>query len=138
MDEKPLPAPASSFERKPSHYAWRAILIGVGFVSLGLGVVGIFLPILPTTPFVLVSAWCFSRSSPRFQSWLIHHRQFGPLIQNWREKGVIPFSAKFIALGTISLSVIFIWIRPIPILIQACVTLGLGGVLIFLWSRPSR
>lgn len=125
-------------EPKTPHFAWRAILISIGFISLGLGVLGIFLPLLPTTPFALVAVWCFSRSSPRFQTWLIHHRHFGPLIRDWREKGVIPLSAKCIALGTISFSILFIWLRPIPTAVQAGVTLGLLGVLVFLWSRPSR
>ncbi len=60
----------------------RALFAG-GWVSLALGVASIPLPVLPTTPFVLLSAWCFARSSPRFHYWLLHHRLFGTMVKNF-------------------------------------------------------
>jgi uncharacterized membrane protein YbaN (DUF454 family) len=63
----------------------RSFFLGLGIVSVGLGVIGIFVPILPTTPFLLLAAFCFARSSERFLEWLLGHRWFGPYVRNYRE-----------------------------------------------------
>lgn len=73
------------------------LFCGLGFLALGL--IGIFLPILPTTPFLLVAAACFARSSTRLESWLLSHPVFGSLLRDWRERGAIPVRAKYMALG---------------------------------------
>lgn len=67
----------------------RYFLIGLGWVSVILGVIGIFLPILPTTPFILLAAWAFAQSSQRFYHWLVTHRQLGPIVRDWQsERGI--------------------------------------------------
>ena len=67
------------------------VYLAVGFAMVGLGIVGIPLPILPTTPFLLLAAYCFARSSPRWHHWLINHRLLGPYIAAFREKrGLTP------------------------------------------------
>jgi len=89
-----------------------AFLIIIGTLSVGLGILGIFLPILPTTPFLLLAAACFIRSSDQLYQWLIHHRWFGTYIRNYREYKAIPKITKIITLSllwlTMGYSIIFI------------------------------
>ena len=79
----------------------REILRGIYFclaaVSLCLGVIGVFLPLMPTTVFVLMAAWCFSKSSPRVEAWLIERSPFRHIIHDWRAYRIIPLSAKVLA-----------------------------------------
>ena len=65
----------------------RLIYIAIGCIAVVLGVIGIFLPLLPTTPFLLVAAWAFAKSSPRLEAWLTNHPRFGPPLRDWRERG---------------------------------------------------
>ncbi len=78
---------------------YRLVLIGLGFIFVGLGVVGIFVPGLPTTPFLLLAAACFARSSKKFYNWLLNHRIFGPYIKNYREHKAITLRGKIISLS---------------------------------------
>ena len=73
------------------------LLMTIGVVAVGLGTAGIFLPLLPTTPFLLLAAACFIRSSDRLYQWLITNRWFGSFIRNYREHRTIPLRAKVIA-----------------------------------------
>lgn len=82
----------------------RLFWLVVGLLSLGLGTAGAVLPLLPTTPFLLLAAFAFARSSPRLSSWLDAHPQFGPLIRNWRNHGAISRRAKIAALVVILLT----------------------------------
>ena len=111
----------------------------VGWISLALGVLGVILPLLPTTPFVLLSAFCFSKSSHRFHQWLLHHKLFGPLIKDWQKHGVIKLRAKLLAtvsmLVMVSISLYFVTIPWIYIL---AIMLMISGVLVFIWTRPSK
>ena len=81
----------------------RWILIGSGTFFLGLGIIGIFLPLLPTTPFILLAASCYARSSKRLYNWLLNNRWFGNYIKNYREGKGVPFKVKI-------LSISFLWI----------------------------
>ncbi|MDK3017861.1 YbaN family protein [Pseudodonghicola flavimaris] len=115
----------------------RFLWAGLGLISVGLGIVGIFLPLLPTVPFMLLAAFLFSRSSPRLHNWILSHKTFGPLIEDWNRSGAIRPRAK--RLATLSIVAVFLvsvvlGVRPLILLIQAAV---LGAVLIFLWTRPS-
>lgn len=63
--------------------ARQILYITVGIISLALGVIGIFLPVLPTTPFILLTAWCFYHGSPRFHDWFVDHPRFGPIVEEY-------------------------------------------------------
>ncbi len=79
----------------------RIVLISLGFLFVALGGAGLVLPVMPTTPFLLVAAACFARSSPRFHDWLLNLRLFGPLIKNWQETRSLPRKTKLLAIATI-------------------------------------
>jgi uncharacterized membrane protein YbaN (DUF454 family) len=79
----------------------RVMLLILGLVALGLGVLGIFLPVLPTTPFLLVAAACFVRSSDRLYGWLLEHRHLGPYVRDFRSGRGIPLRAKVVSLSMI-------------------------------------
>ncbi len=102
-----------------------------GTLFLGLGIIGIVLPILPTTPFLLLAAACYLRGSERMHNWLINHRWFGEFIKNYQEGRGIPIKAKITAIAflwvTISISAFFFitwtWLRIILFVIAALVSL---------------
>lgn len=76
----------------------KTLYIVLGSISLALGILGIFLPLLPTTPFLLLTAALYFKGSPRLYNWLLNHRHFGPYIRNFRENKAIPLRAKIISL----------------------------------------
>ena len=77
---------------------WQRLLWGTaGAVVLLTGIVGAFLPVLPTTPLVLLAAFCFSRSSARAEAWMLAHPRFGPMVRNWRQHRAVPLRAKQVA-----------------------------------------
>lgn len=116
----------------------RPLLIALGWTFVALGFVGIFLPLLPTTPFVLLALWCFARSSKRFHDWLYNHPRFGPLARNWREYGVVPLRAKLLAVTTMALSLGYLIHAGMDWHILAVVGATLTVVATWLVSRPSR
>jgi len=85
--------------------AIKAILVTFGCLNVVIGAVGMVIPGLPTTIFLIIALWAFSQSSDRFHKWLYNHRLFGPMLQNWATHGIIPRKAKVLAVGTM----IFSW-----------------------------
>ena len=69
----------------------------LGSLFLGLGTIGIFLPLLPTTPLVLLAAACYAKSSPKAHQWLLEHKRFGPMVQSWEENRCVEVRVKWIA-----------------------------------------
>ncbi len=105
---------------------------------MALGAIGIFLPLLPTTPFLLVAVAAFMRSSPRFEQWLRGHPLFGPYISDWTEHRAVPLSAKIIAVVTMSAS--FIWLAfysNAPAFAVGLTGVILASIAIWLVTRPT-
>lgn len=88
----------------------RHLYLGAGLTSLGLGIVGAFLPIMPTVPFLLLAAFCFARSNPAWEARLLNHPQYGPQLRDWRERRAISRPAKYAAIGAMSVGVGFTWL----------------------------
>lgn len=84
--------------------AVNVILTILGLLSLGLAIAGIFLPLLPTTPLLLLSAWCFFRSSPQLYEWLLNHPRLGEYIRNFRENRAIPLRVKVVSVSMVWLT----------------------------------
>jgi len=116
----------------------RVLLIGFGSVALALGFVGVFLPVLPTTPFILLAAACFARSSPRFYRLLMTNKYMGPYLKAWRLERRIPLNAKVLAtimiVATLVPSALFI--IPVPAVKILVLVVG-GSVLAYIWKFPS-
>ena len=116
----------------------KPLLFALGWFFFALGVIGAFLPIVPTTPFLLLAALCFSKSSPRFLAWLLAMPVFGAAVEDWRLRRVIRPRAKFLCASMLTLSLVFIWARPRPHLaIKIPVTLLMVGVGTFVVTRKS-
>ncbi len=114
----------------------KALYVSAGFLSLGLGLVGLFVPLLPTTCFILLSAYCFSKSSEKFYQKLITHPKFGPVILSWQAYRVIRVPIKCWASTMISISALIIWVMNIPLMIQLFLTVFFLGLVLFIWSCP--
>lgn len=84
--------------------------LGFAWICIGLGVVGIFLPLLPTTPFVLLASWAAPKGSPRLAAWLRQHPRLGPILANWQEQRAIPRRAKLLAVITMSSSWLMLYV----------------------------
>ena len=115
----------------------RLIWLMCGLVSLGIGIVGIFLPLIPTVPLILLAAFCFARSSQRLHAWLVTHEQFGPLIHDWQTNRSIRPRAKKMA--TVSIAMVFIisLALGVPSYVLGIQVVTLSAVLLFIWTRPS-
>jgi uncharacterized membrane protein YbaN (DUF454 family) len=116
----------------------RTLWLAVGLLSMVLGFIGAFLPLLPTTPFMLLAVFCFARSSERLHDWLVNHPHFGGPIRDWNQRGVIAPRVKWIAVGSMLavLGVSFAFVVPTHVIIIQVVTLG--AVATFLLTRPSH
>lgn len=109
----------------------RWLWLALAYLSIGMAALGVLVPGLPTTEFVLLAAWAASRSSPRLSAWLENHRLFGPLLRNWRDGGVITRRTKLVAFAIMILTV-----AHTPSVIFAGLGMSCGAL--WIWSRPER
>ena len=108
----------------------------LAYVSLGIGLIGIFVPGLPTVPFVLLSAFAAARGSERLHAWLLAHRQFGPLIRDWERDGAVSRRAKRLAIGMMARCAVVMFLTAPRWWMAAIGTTIMGIVAIWLWRRP--
>ena len=112
------------------------LLIIAGIVSLVTGIIGAFVPLLPTVPLVLLAAYCFARSSERLHQWLLQHRYFGPIVENFQAGKGVPRKVKYRAIAIIWLSMgVSCWIVGNFWLIVMLIAIGVG-VSIYLLGLP--
>lgn len=138
MPDTPAPPDRSPAGLTPLSALRRGFYLALALLSLLLGIVGAFLPVLPTTPFVLLAAWAAARSSPRLLHWLEHHTVFAPMIRDWRRGGVVSRRAKWMASLMMSASGLYLllgghprWAAWLAIACMACVAL-------WLWRCPEQ
>lgn len=110
----------------------------IGLITTGLGIVGIFLPVLPTTPFLLLALWAFGKSSPRLQQWLYHHPRYGKTLREWSKYGVITRRIKFIAISTMSVSVPIGYFMTQSLIVLSVHATVIVLVALFIITRPSH
>lgn len=114
----------------------RIILAVVGVVALALGAIGVVLPLLPTTPFLLVAAFAFANSSERLHRWLLAHQLFGPLIDNWRRHGAISRRAKIVSVLSMAGILLISVLAAAPTQVLVIQALVLSASAVFILSRP--
>ena len=107
-----------------------------GLVSVAVGAVGVVLPLLPTTPFLLIAAFAFARSSSRLDRWLREHRTFGSLIDNWHRDGSIDRKTKRIAMIVCLLTPLITWLFGAALWIIVCQIVVLSAAAVFILTRP--
>lgn len=118
--------------------AVRGFYLALGLVFAGLGIAGALLPVLPTTPFLILAAACFTRSSERLERWLLDHPRYGPTLTEWRERGAIPFKAKLLALAGTTSGFLAVWlVGDAGPAVLAFTALLIAVGLTYVFTRPS-
>ena len=110
--------------------------LALGWSAVALGLLGVILPVLPTTPFLLVAAFAFGNSSPRARAWLIDHAPFGPAIRDWEERGAISRRAKTLAVSMMTLVLVVSLILGAPWWVVLAQVLLMGAGAAFILTRP--
>ena len=110
----------------------------LGSMSFALGVMGVFLPLLPTTCFILLSAWAFSRSSPRFYRWLYYQSPFANSIQSWQQHKIVPRKVKVIATLSIAFSLVISSVLISSQVVLMTLAVGLSVLVAYLWTREDE
>lgn len=111
----------------------------LGWVSFGLGAFGAFVPIIPTTPFMILSAYLFSKSSPRFHAWILSLPIAGPAVSEWNSHRVVRTRAKILCATMIAVSLTLIWWQTeVPVALKIILTIILVSVCTFVITRKSK
>lgn len=116
----------------------RAVYMVAGGLALVLAAIGVVLPLLPTTPFVILAAFCFSRSSEPLHQWLLNQRLFGPLLRDWEAYGVISLRIKLLSTSMMLLLISYpLVFRDFDWRLKVLAGVSVLGALCYIWSRPS-
>ena len=116
----------------------KAILLTLGWICVGLGFIGIFVSGLPTTIFLIIALWAFTQSSKKFQTWLLNHKKFGPILKNWQSHKVVPQRAKILmAILQIS-AVILVHYVCKNLIISTSLAVILIFVALYVFSLPNK
>lgn len=115
-------------------FFWRLLAL----ISLTLGLIGIPLPGLPTVPFILLSAWSAGKGWPVLEYWLLSHSRLGPPVLAWREYGIVPRRAKYLASAMMTLSIVLIQLSTAPMFLKILLPLFLLLIACWLWRRPEH
>lgn len=116
---------------------FRLFWLLAGLVFVAIAMIGIVLPLLPTTPFLLVATYCFARSSERLNRWLLTHPTFGPLIDNWNRYGSIDQKSKRISIVVIALTPVITVLIGVPLWALAAQVVVLACSATFILTRPN-
>lgn len=139
VPDSPPPATSGHDRRRRARWSqlYRRLLFAAGIVFLVVGAIGMVVPMLPGTVFLILSAWCFTRSSPRFEAWLLNHPWLGPGVRRWRETGAIPPMVKLFALSSFVGTFTGAWYFGAP----PVALWGMGGMFallaLFIVTRPN-
>lgn len=146
-DPRKTPESGSRFHNRPptspapvvSSPLLRALLLGIGILATSLGVLGIFLPLLPTVPLLLLAAACFTRSSPRCHVWLLDHPRLGPIVSDYLDGNGMPLRAKVWAILLLwaSISLSMLMLAPLLLVKLTLFTVAIG-VTVYLLRLPTR
>lgn len=134
----PCEAPATA-QAPQAQGTYRALLVVVGTIALALGLLGVVLPGLPTTPFILLAASCFAKASPRLHQWLRQHRYLGPMVRDWEQHRTLTLRVKWVATAMMStMALLSAWQLAGRPGLQAMVLVGgtLGALVV--WRIPTR
>lgn len=122
--------------RRLTAHAARVTWFVIGIAALALGAVGVVLPLLPTTPFVLVAAFAFAQSNERMHSWLLEHNIFGQLIVDWRRYGAISRRAKFVSVLSMVAVLVISALHDVSASVLVVQAIVLSACALFIVSRP--
>lgn len=111
---------------------WRLLAV----ICVALGIIGAFLPVMPTVVFLLVAAWAAGKGWPQLEVWLLTHPRHGASIRAWRERGAVPRRAKWLASLMMCLSSVALVASPLALWWRIGLPLGMGCIALWLWTRP--
>lgn len=112
-------------------------MFALAWLCVGLGIVGILTPVMPGTVFLILAAWLFTRSSPRFERWLLTHPRLGPSVVAWRASGAVPRWAQFTAAGSMAGSFVLLVFLGLSLPVLAVIATVFVAVSAYLLTRPT-
>lgn len=131
------PPAAAAVQAAPGARPHRRLWLLAGGLCMLLGSLGMVVPLLPTVDFYVMAAYCFSRSSRRWENWLLNHPRIGPLVRDWRADRSVPLQAKWLATVSMALSCILA-LNVLPARTAWIPLVFCLGVAVYIWSRPTR